>query len=491
MNKFYITTPIYYANSLPHLGHIYATILGDTIARVHRLRGEKTFFLVGTDEHGAKIQEAANRSGKESQKFVDDIATEFKKAWKHLQIANDNFIRTTDSTHITVVQKALLYLYERGDIYKGFHEGLYCVGCEQFKNENDLVNGLCPDHRRVPVVMKEESYLFRLSKYQNAILKKIKSNELQIIPATRKNEVISFYEQEGLKDISFSRKNVSWGVPIPWDRSHTAYVWADAFLSYLTGIGWDGRSGSVPEFWPADVHLMAKDILRVHATIWPAMLLALDLPLPRILLIHGLFLVEGEKMSKTLGNVVDPLVLEKKYGADVVRYFLLREVPLGKDGDFSYKKLEERYNGDLANGLGNLVSRVATLIENNMDGELTYDSKKLEFKVLEQQNYDEAIWEFRLHDALGEVWKIVAQANQYIDEQKPWVQVRENPKEFLETLTSLVAMIHNIAWSLQPFLPETSNKIAQIFGDDLSEKEIPDSYHLVVKKGEPLFPRIK
>lgn len=495
-NKFYITTPIYYANAGPHLGHTYATIAGDVLARAHRLAGEATFFLVGTDEHGAKIQEIAQKAGKDPKVFVDQVAREFQDAWKLFGIENDCFIRTTDPAHIKAVEKALQTLYDSGDIYKGFYEGLYCVGCEQFKTENDLIDGLCPLHKQAPETMKEESYMFRLSKYQDVLLEKIKNDELVIIPETRKNEVVSFYENEGLKDVSFSRKNVSWGIPIPWETSHTAYVWADAFLSYLTGIGWDGTPGTAPEFWPADVHLLAKDILRVHATIWPAMLLALNLPLPRTILIHGFFLVDGQKMSKSLGNVITPQQLSDRFGSDATRYLLMSATPFGNDSDVNWKRLDEHYNSDLANGLGNLIQRVATLIESNLDGELIYKSEKLSstrgVDILEfGKSFEQALENFELHKAIELIWSIIAKANQYVDERKPWVETKENPDGFLETMTTLVLMIHYIAWFLQPFMPEIAEKIVKIFGDDLSNKEIPENYKFIVKKGGGLFPRIQ
>jgi methionyl-tRNA synthetase len=493
-NKFYLTTPIYYANAAPHVGHTYATVSGDALVRAHRLFGKEAFLLVGTDEHGAKIQEMAEKSGKTPQEFVDDVAREFQEPWKLLNISNGSFLRTTDTSHMKAVEKALQYLYEKGDIYKGSYEGLYCVGCEQFKGENDLVNGLCPDHQRAPVIMQEESYMFKLSKYQDVLLKKIQNDELTIHPATRKNEVVSFYEKEGLKDISFSRKNVAWGIPVPWDPSHTVYVWADAFLSYLTGIGWEGTAGSAPEFWPADVHLLAKDILRVHATIWPAMLLALDLPLPKTILVHGYFLVDGQKMSKSLGNVITPYQLIDRYGSDAARYLLLTAAPFGNDGDINWKRLDERYTADMANGLGNLVQRVATLIENNLDKELIFDASRAggiqELKsVLDDEVFKKAINEFKLHEALEEVWKKIDIANLYVNDHKPWALVKEDADKFLTVMTALVGMINHIAWLLQPFMPETAQKVFATFGL-VGEATIADHATCIIAKGGPLFPRL-
>ncbi|MDP2736832.1 MAG: class I tRNA ligase family protein, partial [bacterium] len=306
MKKFYITTPVYYVNDVPHIGHTYTTVAADVLARYHRALGEETFFLTGTDEHGAKIEAKAEEMKLEPKQYADKIAAAFKKAWQELNISNDGFLRTTDPAHMKAVQKALQYMYDKGDIYLGKYEGLYCRGCEQYKNERDLINGECPDHKVAPEKMSEECYNFKLSKYQDELLEKIKKDEFLILPANRKNEIVSFYEKEGLEDISFSRKNVNWGIPIPWDTSHTVYVWADAFLNYLTGLSWNGEAGSAPfnkggkgdlKFWPASVQLMSKDILRVHTTIWAAMLLSLKLPLPEKIFVHGYFQINAQKMS--------------------------------------------------------------------------------------------------------------------------------------------------------------------------------------------------
>jgi len=376
-NKFYITTPIYYVNAQPHLGHTYTTVAADVLARFHRMIGEETFFLTGTDEHGAKIAEKAGEAGVEPQKFVDEVANSFQIAWKELNISNDRFIRTTETDHKRSVQRAMEVMYAKGDIYKAKYEGLYCQGCEQFKNEKDLVEGKCSDHKTVPQWMSEEAYMFKLSKYQDELLKKIQDDELMIHPVEKKNEVLSFYNQQGLKDIAFSREKVKWGIPVPWDKDHTIYVWADAFLNYLTGLGWKGEEGELPEFWPADVQLIGKDILRVHATIWPAMLLSLGLPVQKQLFTHGFFLSEGQKMSKSLGNVIAPEDLVKKYGVDGTRYLLMSATTFGNDGDITWKYLDEKYNADLANGLGNLVARVSNLLEkNSIELELKINSDK-------------------------------------------------------------------------------------------------------------------
>src|SRR3989344_5035275 len=364
-NKFYITTPIYYVNASPHIGHTYTTVAADVLARYHRQLGDKTFFLTGTDEHGAKIAAKASEAGQEPQQFVDLTAQEFQSAWKSLNISHDNFIRTTDPEHIKAVQAALRFMYEKGDIYLGNYAGLYCRGCEQFKNEKDLVNGLCSDHKIAPEQMSEETYLFKMSKYARELLVKIRNDEIKIRPEGRKNEVVSVIEKEGLQDVSFSRKNVKWGIPLPWDSSHTSYVWADAFLNYLTGLGWQGPKDKCPEMWPASVQLMSKDILRVHATIWQAMLLSLELPVSEIIFVHGYFQINGQKMSKSLGNVIAPEELINKYCVDAARFLIMSSAVVGHDGDISFAKFNEKYNADLANGLGNLVARVSNLLEKN------------------------------------------------------------------------------------------------------------------------------
>jgi methionyl-tRNA synthetase len=474
-NKFYITTPIYYVNDKPHIGHAYTTIAADVLARIHRQVGHNTFFLTGTDEHGAKIELAAKNFDKTPQQFVDEISAKFSLAWDVLGIAPDRFIRTTEGDHIKAVQKALEKMKENGDIYLGSYEGMYCRGCEQFKTERDLVDGKCPDHKIVPEKMSEETYMFRLSKYQKMLQEKIESDEFQILPFERKNEILSFYKNEGLQDVSFSRKNVSWGIPIPWDPSHTVYVWADAFLNYLTGLDWDGGEKVKSDFWPADVQLMSKDILRVHATIWPAMLLSLGIPLPRVLFIHGFFTISGEKMSKSLGNVIDPVEWAQKYGPDVVRYYLLREVPFGQDGDVSEEKLKARYNSDLANGLGNLFSRVTNMVEKFFEGNLEAELNKSP-KDLSQVS--EAFYSLNFSQGLITAWEAIAWADGLIDKSKPWELFKTEPEKVKELLISLCALLYEVSFRLSPIMPDTCNIIRKTLE---SEK--------IVKPEQPLFPK--
>lgn len=501
-NKFYITTPIYYVNASPHIGHTYTTIAADILARYHRMIGDKTFFLTGTDEHGAKIEEMAVAAGKEPQVFTDEVAASFQLAWDELNISNDNFLRTTDSGHKKAVQKVLQYLYDKDDIYLGKHEGLYCRGCEQYLNEKDLVNGLCPDHKKAPEIMSEESYMFRLSKYKDVILEKIKSDEFKILPIERKNEMVSFYEKEGLNDISFSRKNVKWGIPLSWDASHTTYVWADAFLNYLTGLNWDGAVDRIPEMWPADAHLMSKDILRIHATIWPAMLLSLGLPLPKTLFVHGYFLIDGQKMSKSLGNVIAPGDLVKKYGVDATHYLLASATTFGKDGDVGWGKFDEKYNADLANGLGNLVARTVTMTGKLRDngGELAEASSIIDLKN-KLKKYNNLFFDLSIDAALFEIWDIVRSCDKYISDNTPWKLIGIDNKRAGEILYACLESLRIIAWLAWPFMPYTAEKIWDSLGLNSAEELEKDFFKEIkwgglktdaqVKKGDSLFPRLE
>lgn len=475
MKKFYITTPIYYASGNVHVGHTYTTVAADILARYHRLIGDKTFFATGMDEHGAKIEEKAIEAGKGPQKFVDKIAAQFKKAWERLDISYDRFIRTTEKEHIKAVQNALQYMKDKGDIYLGKYEGLYCQECEQYKSEKDLIDGKCPEHQIEPKKISEETYMFKMTKYADELLKRIESDEFKIRPIRRKNEIISFYKNEGLKDVSFSRKKVKWGVPIPWDKNHSSYVWADAFLNYLTALDWDGARGKYPEMFPPEVQIMAKDILRVHATIWPAMLLSLDLPLPKQLLVHGFLLVDGQKMSKSLGNVISPDDLVKKYGADATKYLLMSVTTFERDGDIGWNKLDEKYNADLANGLGNLVARVLTLATKfqitSHKSQIT-NNIKVQIKKT-KNNYEKALEEFKLHEALGEIWKLIGFCDNYIQTNKPWELVKTDEKKTKEVLSNLLYCISEIANLIKPFLPETSEKIKKQLKSGKSKSLFP------------------
>lgn len=470
-NKFYITTPIYYVNAQPHIGHTYTTVASDVLARFHRLKGDEVFFLTGTDEHGTKIEQRASSEAKSPSDFADEISAKFQTAWRDLNISNDNFIRTTNEAHKKAVQNALQKMYDKGDIYLDKYEGLYCSGCEQFLNEKDLVDGLCPDHKTKPEQMSEETYVFKMSKYGEELLRRIESDEFKISPVERKNEIISFYKKEGLNDVSFSRKNVKWGIPLPWDESHTAYVWSDAFLNYLTGLGWTGDD-NCPDMFPPEAQLMSKDILRVHATIWPAMLLSLDLPLPKQFFVHGYFMVDGQKMSKSIGNVIAPSDLINKYGVDATRYLVMSAIGLGRDGDIGWEKFDNKFNADLANGLGNLVARVSNMLEKNeVEVDITPNSDS---ELVEKFNAN--LNSFLFNEALLVLWEKVGECDEYITKTTPWKL--KDKAEIKKVLEPVAQNILNIAELLQSYMPETATKIIQQF----SQKQI--------KKGEALFPRI-
>ncbi len=469
--KYYITTPVYYVNDRPHVGHAYTTVAADVLARWQKQKGREVFFEVGTDEHGAKIVQAAQKAGQTPKDFGDEKAQAFKDTWKILNIDYSGFIRTTDKSHETAVQKALEILYRKGLICQGEYEGLYCVGCEQYKNPDDLVDGKCPDHQKEPEKMKEESYFFKLSEFAQILEEKISSDEFKIEPETRKNEILSFI-RSGLKDVSISRKNVVWGIPLPFDKEYTTYVWVDAFLNYLTVLGWNGENQeNFKKFWPPDLQLMAKDIARVHSTIWLGILLALDLPLPKRFFVHGFFTINGQKMSKSLGNVIWPEDLVKKFGADASRYLLLSSTPFGQDGDISWEKMTQKYNADLANGLGNLLSRVFNLIENNFGGQIK--AAKTDF------NIDGFLENFQLFEALRAIKEKTDWANKYIDETKIWELVKTDKEKAAKILGELLGAIAEIGESLAPFMPQTAKKIME---SARAEK---------IRKGEVLFPRIE
>ncbi len=502
MKKFYITTPIYYANAKPHIGHAYTTVAADVLARFHKMQGEKVFFLTGLDEHGLKIQRIAEKTGKNPQEFVDGISEEFKNLWKKLNIQYDSFIRTTDQKHKKAVQKALQGLYEKGSIYKGTYEGLYCVGCEQYKTKNDLVDGKCPDHNMEPELLKEESYLLKTADLQAKLIKKIEDDEFKIAPEKYKKEILSFLNGQELKDISISRKNVEWGIPLPFDNQYTAYVWMDAFLNYLTGIGWDG-SENIPDLFPPEVQLIGKDILRVHATMWPAVLMHLGADLPRTLFTHGHILAGGKKMSKTLGNTIAPEDMIEKFGVDGTRYLLMSAGTFGEDVDLTVERAAEKYNADLANGLGNLTARTLAMAEKTQF--LTYQvlNNDLIFKTALNTawiNYNNYINDFSLNEALVIIWHLIDICDEYIEKNKPWQMEGEDKAK---VIYNLLESLRRIAWMIRPFMPETSDKIfAQLFADG-KERNLELSKTLIeaqkwggfnfgakIKKGAGMFPRL-
>ena len=490
MRKFYITTPIYYVNAKPHIGHAYTTIAADVLARFHRLQKEEVFFLTGTDEHGLNIQKKAEEAGESPQAFVDENAEAFKEYWKKLRIEYDNFIRTTDEKHKAAVQKALQVLYDKGVIYRGLYEGFYCVACEQFKHEKELVEGRCPDHDIVVEKVKEECYMLKMAEKQEELVEKIKNDEFKIAPEKYKKEILSFLESQELRNVSISRKNVSWGVELPFDKEHTTYVWADAFLNYLTGLGWPafapadakamadkkasaGKDGDFDKFWPADVQLIGKDILRVHATIWPVMLLHLGIPLPKMLFVHEHILSRGRKMSKTLGNAISIDEMLEKFGKDGTRYLLMNLGTFGEDVDMTMERMTEKYNADLANGLGNLLSRTVKLYE-KVDESFDFSrSKQLESKdeVLKEQ-IDKLQFDLVLRDA----WILVRTLDKYIEDNKPWQLASSESDKFKGIIEHITRILTIISDSIAPFMPETSKKIKKA---------------LETKKADILFPRIK
>ncbi len=485
-NKFYITTAIDYVNGKPHIGHALEKVQADALARFHRARGEEVWFLTGTDEHGAKIARAAVAAGKDPKEFVDETSQGFRKMKETLNLSWDDFIRTSDQErHWPGVQKLWRKLDEAGKLYKKSYRGLYCVGHESFVTEKDLVDGICRDHQKEPEVIEEENYFFKLSDYSGEIGKRIESGELTIIPESRKNEILSFIKG-GLEDVSFSRpaKDLSWGVPVPNDVDHTMYVWCDALTNYISGIGYGRDENNFESWWESDevVHVIGKDILRFHAAIWPGMLLAAGVALPKKIIVHGFITVEGQKMSKTVGNVIDPVDLVEKYGIDPVRYYLLREIPSGEDGDFSRKKFEERYNGDLANGLGNLVARVTTLGEkvSPMPVQKNEDvTKEIERVRASVQKYIES---FRLNEALGAIWELISFGDKYINDTKPW-KIKNDPSSLQKIITDAAMLIDAIQGLVEPFLPDTAERIR--------EQIMVGDREVTIKKAGNLFPRLK
>lgn len=498
-DKFYITTAIAYTNAPPHVGHLLEFLQTDVIARYSRLQGKEVFFLTGTDEHGRKNAEAAEKAGKSPKEFVDEISARFKALDTAFNISNDDFIRTTDrERHWPAVEKLWNKLKESGDLYKANYKGLYCIGHEAFMKLSDLKDGECPLHKQKPEVIEEENWFFKLSKYKEEIKKRIENGDFKILPNHRDNEILNLLEDA--EDVSFSRprKDLKWGIPVPGDETQNIYVWADALANYISAIGYEDETQQFKKFWPADVHLVGKDIARFHAIIWPAMLMSAGLPLPKSIYIHGFINIEGEKMSKTIGNVIDPFIPLEKYGVDPVRYFLLREIPSGEDGSFSYSKLEERYKSDLANGLGNLVQRVLTLIDSNLGGELHFQNKFNDPEVLKRidetwKEYNLFVGEFKLHEALGQAWKLVNFANSYINDHKPWETAKDNPEHFLSTITNIARLILNITYLIYPFIPESAEKIAKSFGFDITgndeiKSEVFEGRDFIIQKSKILFP---
>jgi len=508
MEKFYVTTPIYYVNDKPHLGHAYTTVAADVIARFNRFLGREVFFLTGTDEHGQKIQQAAEKKGMSPKEFVDSLVPTFKKLWEKLNVSNDHFVRTTDPYHVKAVQHIFMECYKKGDIYLGEYEGWYCVPCETYYTEKDLLEGkLCPACKREVTRVKEESYFFRLSRYQEKLLKFYEENPEFIAPEFRRNEVINFVKQ-GLKDLSISRTSFSWGIPVPVNEKHVIYVWFDALTNYLSAVGYPDDEGRFSKFWPADLHLVGKDILRFHAVYWPAFLMSAGLPLPKRVFAHGWWTVEGEKMSKSKRNVIDPFELVELFGVDQVRFFLFREVSFGLDGDFSYEKLVNRINGELANDLGNLFNRTLSMLKKyrkSVIPEPKGEEREIDLELKERalstlKELKELIPKGELSKALEEIWKFVGFVNYYIDRRAPWQLNKEGKEELDRVLYNMAEALRFITAFTYPYMPNSSQKMADLLNLKTSVTQLrvgefekwggiqPGE---TVEKGGILFPRIE
>lgn len=504
---FYITTPIYYPSGNPHIGHCYTTVACDSIARYRRMQGYDVMFLTGTDEHGLKIEQKAAEKGVTPKEYVDEIVKTFKKLWSYMNISYDRYIRTTDDYHIETVQKIFKALYDKGYIYKGEYKGKYCTPCESFWTESQLdENGCCPECHREVTEAKEEAYFFKMSSFAERIEKLLTETDY-LQPKTRATELVNNFIKPGLEDLCVSRTTFKWGIPVTFDDKHVVYVWIDALSNYISALGfWNEQYNDFDKFWPADVHMVAKDIMRFHAIIWPAMLMALDLPLPKHLAVHGWITFNGQKMSKSLGNVVDPFILGERYGADAIRYHILREMALGADSSFSNEIMINRINSDLANGLGNLVSRTVAMADKYFGGTLPADREAGDFDaelIAEAEELRAKVDEFmdktQINNALAEIFKVVSRANKYIDETAPWVLGKDESKKarLATVLYNLLETIRIVSTLLSNFMPTTMPKVWEQIG--VAESDI--TYEnagkfgvlpadVTVHRGEIIFPRI-
>ena len=502
---FYITTPIYYPSGNPHIGHCYTTVACDSIARYRRMQGYDVMFLTGTDEHGLKIEQKAAEKGVTPKEYVDEIAEIFKGLWRFMNISYDRYIRTTDDYHVESVQKIFKELYDRGYIYKGEYKGKYCTPCESFWTESQLLDGKCPECGREVVEAKEEAYFLKMSPFADRIEKLLTETDY-LQPKTRATELVNNFIKPGLEDLCVSRTSFSWGIPVTFDEKHVVYVWIDALSNYITALGYlNGRYDDYDKYWPADVHMVAKDIMRFHAIIWPAMLMALDLPLPKHLAVHGWITFNGQKMSKSLGNVVDPFILGERYGVDAIRYHIMREMALGADSSFSNEIMINRINTDLANGLGNLVSRTVAMIDKYFGGTLPaereegdFDADLIAVATALKAKVDNYVENTQLNLALEEIFKLVSRANKYIDETTPWILGKDESKKarLATVLYNLLESIRIASTLLSAFMPGTMPKVfEQIGAVDCATYENADKFGVLpldvtVKRGEALFPRI-
>ncbi len=506
--RFYITTPIYYPSANLHIGHAYCTVMADTMVRYKRMQGYETYFLTGSDEHGQKIERVAKAQGVTPIEYTDKIVATFQALWKRLLISNDDFIRTTQPRHMEVVQKIFQTIYDKGDIYKSEYEGHYCTPCETFFTERQLVDGNCPDCGRPTELIKEESYFFKMSKYQDQLLQYIEEHPDFIQPATRRNEMISFIKQ-GLEDLCISRTTFDWGIPVPIDDKHVIYVWFDALTNYISALGYGTDHDELyQKFWPADIHLVGKDIARFHAIIWPCILMAAGLPLPKQIFGHGWVLLNSGKMSKSKGNVVDPNVLLDKYGVDAIRYFLLREISTGSDGYYSEEALVKRINTDLANDFGNLISRTVAMIDKYFEGTVPaaatepaseFDAELKELALTVGNEAAAYLEKMDFPNALTAIWKLISRANKYIDETAPWVLAKDAEKKAAlgTVLYNLMECIRISTILLSPFMPLVPGKVAEQTGQALEGRTWADGCQwggietgVKVCKKEAIFPRI-
>ena len=508
---FFISTPIYYPSDRLHIGHAYCTTIADAVARFQRLAGRDVFFLTGSDEHGQKIQRKAAENGQSPIQYVDHIVASFQMLWEKLGISNDDFIRTTEKRHHEVVQNIFQKIYDQGDIYKAAYEGWYCTPCETFWMERQLTGGNCPDCGRPVEMVQEESYFFRMGKYQDRLLKHIEEHPEFIQPVSRRNEMINFIKQ-GLEDLCVSRTTFDWGIPVPFDHKHVVYVWFDALTNYITAAGYLHDKEKFAKYWPADIHLVGKEIVRFHSIIWPIILMALGIELPKKIYGHGWLVVEGDKMSKSKGNVVDPVLLIDEFGADAIRYFLLREINLGQDGNFSREALIKRINSDLANDLGNLLHRTLNMVQRYNGGVLgaTEDSIAADAGLLDLArstvpNYQKMMEEMDINGALKSIWLLIGRANKYIDETEPWILAKDpgNAVRLNTVLYHLLEVLSIVSVLVEPFIPVTSRRMREQLG--LSVEVMPGTLDRLggfgaegtihsghrTNKPEPIFPRIE